>query len=81
MLKFLQEFANAVFPSATTYRYSTPHRLIGPDHRPDQSTGSKGPELLIRPLDRALIVTGVFRGCFPWRYNEIATRRPNVWSG
>jgi hypothetical protein len=49
--------------------------LIGPDHGADKSTGSTSPYLLFRPLDHAQLFIVVCGGHFPWRHNEIATRR------
>jgi hypothetical protein len=40
----------------------------------NESTGSKGPQLLIRPLDRPQILTQVSRRRFPWSRCGIATR-------
>jgi hypothetical protein len=43
--------------------------------RSNLSIGSKGRELLIRPVDHYQIFTGVSRGCFHWVSYGMATRR------
>jgi hypothetical protein len=45
--------------------------------RPNLSVDSKRLELLIRPLDRTQIFTGVSKGCWPWCSYGMTTR----WRG
>ena len=52
-----------------------------PIHRQDQSTGSKGPYLEIRPLDLAQIFSRVSGGCFGWSSEESVRHADAVRSG
>jgi len=48
--------------------------------RSNLSISSKGPSLLIRPLDRVQIFTGVSRGCFRWVRYGMGIGDEDVWS-
>jgi hypothetical protein len=70
----------AVFLGVAWNHYATPMTSVGVFHRQDQSTGSKGPLVLIRSLDRAQIFRGVSVGCFPWSSVESLLHADDVRS-
>ena len=82
VLKFFSRVSRGCFrwSSEETVRHDDVVRS-GPFHRQDHSTGSKGPYLKIRPLDRAQLFSRVSVGYFQWSSVKSVRHADAVRSG